>query len=199
MNIAFEEFQHNITRVRNLGGLYLALTKLTTPVVDASDILRAQLVLAVSGLDYYIHQLTLIGMTQSFEGSRPKTPSFMNFRVPMESVTEALNSHDSAWFIDHVRDYCSYQSYQRPEKISEAIHLFSDVNIWPEVSVKLAITEQAVKNTLTLIIDRRNKIAHEADMNPTYPGERWPITKPDVDQAIDFIDKLSSAIHECVV
>jgi hypothetical protein len=47
--------------------------------------------------------------------------------------------------------------------------------------------------------DRRNKIAHEADMDPSYPGARWPISETDVNKALDFIEQLCEAIHVAVV
>ena len=53
-----------------------------------------------------------------------------------------------------------------------------------------------IKNELTLIIDRRNKIAHEADIDPSFPGERWPIAAADVEVVIDFILDVCEAINE---
>ena len=39
-------------------------------------------------------------------------------------------------------------------------------------------------------MDRRNKIAHEADMDPSFPGQRWPIVKRDVEDSIQFVEQL---------
>ena len=52
-----------------------------------------------------------------------------------------------------------------------------------------------VKRELTLIVDRCNKIAHEADVDPTPPHERWPIDYPDVDYSLDFIGGVTQAIE----
>jgi hypothetical protein len=49
-----------------------------------------------------------------------------------------------------------------------------------------------------LIIDRRNKIAHEADNIPHLPSARWPITVTLADEAVNFIEKLAEAIYKIV-
>lgn len=56
-----------------------------------------------------------------------------------------------------------------------------------------------VKARLKLIVDRRNKIAHEADLDPTSPGFRWRIDGPMVKDAVDFIEHLGDAIYQVAV
>ena len=57
-----EQFRENITRVQNLGGLHTAFGNVTTAVVDLTDLLRAQIVMIVSALNHYIHEITRVGM-----------------------------------------------------------------------------------------------------------------------------------------
>lgn len=194
MNRAIEALRSSMNRVQHLGGLHEALSSLTTCAVDASDILRAQIVLGVSALDYYIHEITAIGMVEVFQGKRPHTPSFIKYRVSMQSMF----SGSSSWFESDVRDRNSYLSFQQPEKIAEAIRFFSQVKLWQEVSALLATPEQDVKNRLKLIVERRNKIAHEADIDPSYPNARWPITQSDVDTSLSFLSKVCENIHTVV-
>ncbi len=73
MHRAINAFRANIGRVKALGGLYDAVSGLTTPVVDASDMLRAEIAMAVSALDHYIHEMTRIGMLQIVDGARNQT------------------------------------------------------------------------------------------------------------------------------
>ena len=61
------------------------------------------------------------------------------------------------------------------------------------------MSDADVKEQLRLIIDRRNKIAHEADTDPRYPGACWPISEPDVDNALGFIERVCEAAHLTVV
>jgi hypothetical protein len=183
-------------RARHLGGLHEALLSLTTNAVDASDLLRAQLVLGVSALDYYIHEITVLGMIAVFEGVRPPTPAFLKYRVAMESVL--LSTSASGWFESDIRERHSYLSFQQPDRIADAVRLFSDVKLWQQVALQLSIPEQDVKARIKLIVDRRNKIAHEADVDPSFPNMRWPISKADVDQSLTYISQVCESIYVAV-
>ena len=56
-----------------------------------------------------------------------------------------------------------------------------------------------VKQELSIIVDRRNKIAHEADIDPTLGlGNRWNINEADVNNAVDFIEKVVESIHSAL-
>ena len=62
---------------------------------------------------------------------------------------------------------------------------------------ELNLTSQDVKNRLRAIVNRRNQIVHEADLDPSIPGamNRWPISPLDVASALDFIHDICEAIH----
>jgi hypothetical protein len=197
---AIRQFRENIQRVRALGGLFTALSHLTTSAIDATDLLRAQVVMAVSALDHYIHEITRIGMLEVFNGSRPRTDAFLRFQVTMDAAMSGLaGGGGSSWFEAEIRERHGYLAFQYPDKIADAIRLFSSRELWPSIASILALPVQDVKNHLRLIIERRNKISHEADLDPSYPGSRWPIHPIDVQNAIDFIEKICEAIHSIVL
>ena len=54
-----------------------------------------------------------------------------------------------------------------------------------------------MKNRLRAIVNRRNQIVHEADLDPSIPGSmnRWSISSADVTSALDFIQDVCEAIH----
>lgn len=200
MDKAISESRISLARARALGGLYKALLSLTTSAIDASDLLRAQIVLGVSALDYYVHELTLMGMLEVYNGTRAPTSAFLRFRVSMDSVLgNSTSIGASAWFENEVRERHGYASFQEPDRIADAIRHFSDVKLWQEVSGKLSLTDAEVKEQLRLIVNRRNKIAHEADTDPSYPGARWPISETDVENALGFIERMCEAMHLTVV
>ncbi|EXI92852.1 MAG: hypothetical protein AW12_00332 [Candidatus Accumulibacter sp. BA-94] len=195
MQPAIDAFRESLSRVEHLGGLYKALSGLTTAAVDASDLLRAQVVLAVSALDYYIHEVTVLGMVAVFEGRRPVTQAFQKYRVAVGAVSLGMSTRSSSWFETEIRERHSFQSFQQPDKVADAIRLFSDVKLWQEVASRMSSTEKDVKDQLKLIVDRRNKIAHEADLDPSYPGTRWPIKEMDVDLSLQFLRAVCESIH----
>ena len=199
MQTAIEKFRSNIGRVKALGGLYKALTQLTTPALDSSDLLRAQIVMAVSALDHYIHEITRLGMLEVYDGSRISTPLLDKFQVSIDSVrAHADEGGGNAWFESEIREKHGYLSFQHPDKIAEVIRLFSSIQLWTSVATHLNMNPGDVKTRLRVIVDRRNKIAHEADSDPSYPGARWPISENDVNSAIHFIESLCDAIHRSV-
>jgi hypothetical protein len=92
-------------------------------------------------------------------------------------------------------------SFQHPDKIADAIRLFFPDPLWPAVGAKISLPTTDVKTRLKLIVDRRNKIAHEADMDPSYPGLprlRWPISKADVTNTVSFVENICEAIYSIV-
>lgn len=90
-----DQFNSNIKAIKEMEVLYEHLTgKLKLPN-DLSDILRAQLVYAISALDKLIHELVRIGMLESFTGKRPKTSKFNAFSITLETYNKIQQLHQS--------------------------------------------------------------------------------------------------------
>jgi hypothetical protein len=199
MKEAIDEFRVNMGRVRNLGAIYQTLRNQMTPIVDLSDILRAELVLAVSAFDHYIHALTRIGMIEVYRGHRPQTPAFLRFAVSLENILQGMADPQNINWLNHeIQTRHGWQSFQQPDKVADAIRHISQVRLWEEVASQLGRTAQDVKQQLNLIVDRRNKIAHEADRNPEYPVNRWPIDEEMVDTSIRFIEDIAETIFTII-
>lgn len=199
MHDAILHFRANSDRVREIGGLYDALSDLTTSIVDASDLLRSQIVMTVSALDHYIHEITRLGMLEIFDGRRIPTDAFLKFQISMETLQATVSAGVSSSLLENeIREKHGYLSFQHPDRIADAIRLFYPSPLWPDVASSLSVSVNDVKTRLKLIVERRNKIAHEADMDPTYPGARWPITVHDVQTTIDFIEKVCNSIHSII-
>ncbi len=192
---AYQQFRENLLRARELGNLAAAVGQIMTTAIDISDMWRAQIVLGVSALDHLIHEMARLGMIESAKGIRQKTDSYLRFSLPLDAVERAISGHPhEAWLGDTVREKHSWLSFQHPEKVAEAIRLISPIKLWEEVGNELGIPAKDIKIRLELIVDRRNKIAHEADMDPTNPGFRWPITEAMALDTLDFIEKVAEAI-----
>jgi hypothetical protein len=176
MQTAIDLFEASMSRVRSLHGLYGAFAKQVTAAIDLSDVLRAEIVLAVSALDYYVHELTRLGMLECWSGSRNRTDAFNRFQLPISIAGGLSNPSTAKQIIEaEIRLRHGFLSFQHPDRIADAVRLFSEVKLWEEVGKEVGMSANAVKTSLVLIVDRRNKIAHEADIDPSYPGQRWPI------------------------
>lgn len=200
MKTAIDQFRTNISRVRNLGSIVEALGSQTTSVLDLSDVLRAELVLTISALDHFIHELVRLGMLEAYRGSRQQTGRFLKFEVSLENALIGIaDSAGEQWIDSEIRTRNGYRTFQDPEKISEAIRLISDVSLWVNVGQRMGSTSEEVKEDLRSIVDRRNKIVHEADMVPSPFEERWPINRIMVSNAVNMVDKIAEAIYAAVI
>ncbi len=72
MQSALDQFRISIGRVRDMIALHNSVRATATSALDVSDILRASLVLVVSALDYYIHEVVTLGMLEIYTGQRPE-------------------------------------------------------------------------------------------------------------------------------
>jgi len=189
-----DNFNSNLQRVAALKGLYITISQMVKPILDTSDILRAQLVLAVSALDTYIHNLVKEGMLEIVDGRRPPSKAFLKFRISIGSSISYPSGEIRTRIETEIIEQHSFLSFQKPDKIADAIRLFVDIALWDEVSQKIGEDKKSIKDTLDLIAERRNKIAHEADLDPSYPNQRWPITQKDVDDAVEFLESICAAI-----
>lgn len=196
MKKAIDSFNESIQRTKELGGLYTAIRNLTTSVVDATDILRSQIVFAVSALDHLIHELTVYGILEIYDGVRPTAAAYDKYHIPLSGLARS-----TGYMLDRnaleaiIREKHGYLAFQRPDKIADAIRLFSPVALWNEVSKVMGEGTKHVKERLNLIVDRRNKIAHESDADPSYPGARWPISESLVRDVLKLVEDVGHAVY----
>lgn len=196
MQKVIEQFNLNIERIKTLHSLYLTFKNQVTNLIDVSDILRAEIVLLVSSVDFYVHEIVRVGMLEVFTGNRIETPSFQNYNISLKSIREAiLEPENSSWLEREIIQRHSWKSFQQADKINEALKLITINDFWNKAASILRLDIPSLKSKLNLIVDRRNKIAHEADMDPSYPGSRWPIDENIVYDAIEFVEKLVNAMH----
>ena len=205
MRSSLDLFQLNVSRSRDLANIARALSSQTTDVLDTTDILRASLMMAVSSLDYFIHAIVRIGMLEAYRGERSRTPAFLRFQVTLEGILQASSSvGPEEWLEQQISERHGHQSFQTPEAIADAVRLVSNVVLWDEVAQQQGIEAQGMKDRLKLIVQRRNKIAHEADIMPDPAGQiaysdlRSPIDQSMVDNAIDFIEQMAKEIYGLV-
>lgn len=198
MQVALAQFKLNLNRARDLIGLATALEATTTSAIDVTDLLRAALVLAVSALDHYVHEVTRKGMLEIAEGKRVPTDAYFRFQVSLRRIATLRQTAGNAWLNQEIIDRHGWLSFQDPDKIADALRHITDRKVWNEIASHLNVSTPDAKARLRLIVERRNKIAHEADMDPTAPGMRWPIDAPIARGAIDFVSDLADILARVI-
>jgi hypothetical protein len=193
--LPIDQFRQNVARVNTLVGMHTAIRAQVTPALDPCDILRAAILLSVSALDQLVHEVVRVGMLEAYTGARPETEALRRFEVSLASVR--LATTDPArldWLDAEVRSRHSFLTFQRPDKIADGIRLITDVQLWPTIAQAMNARPEDIRRRLNLIVARRNQIAHEADINPAFPGTRWPISEADVVDVISFVSQLGATL-----
>jgi len=204
MNRAITQFESNVESARQLGIIYSSFCDKVTEVIRLDELLRAELVLVVSALDCYVHDIVRIGMTRALAMSSGEPNSYLSFGVSMMFVKRLLrtsSADDRATLFDQeVRRLHGFKTFQNADKISEAFSLIGVMRLWDRIAVGLGIQPSDVKTRLNLIVDRRNRIAHEGDIDPSSGiTSKYPIDFPTVQQSVDWLDSLVHQMQTVVL
>lgn len=209
MTLPLAQFEQVWSRCAQLSTLHAYLENNVSGILEPSELLRAEWVARVSALDLYIHELVAQRMLAIFDGLRPPTAAYLRFQVSAETLNRiraaATPSDASAAFNLYVRTYLSRITFQAPDDIADGIRICSTVELWNEVAVKLGSTPttkaedaKRLKKQLSLVVQRRNIIAHEGDLQQSPLREPWPISRPDLEFVGDQIERLVRAIDSVV-
>jgi hypothetical protein len=194
-NNTIATFNHAIQRADQMIALFGALVALRPGDPANDDALRSSYILAVSSFDFFAHELAIIEAKHRFQNAL----ATRNISLPMEVMTIADTDERLTAAELQVRQSNSYKAFVDPKKLAEMLSCYC-TKPWDKICEKVnaGIAEQdmrtadQLKGRLKLIWKRRNQIAHEADVDPTFAGiGLWPITVEDTRSTIQFIVELS--------
>lgn len=191
-------------RCAELSAIHAYLAKNLSGVLIPDEILRAEWVARVGALDLYIHELIAQRMLEIFGGKRPATQAYLRFEVSTETLQRihsapTIVDADAAFDLE-VRQRLARITYQFPDGIADGVRQCSPAELWNDVVVHLGSTAaakasdaKALRTQLTLVVRRRNQIAHEGDLQPN-TRIPWPISQSDLAYVADLIEKIVRAI-----
>lgn len=202
MNNAMNVFNSLIDQCSTIMGIYEYLESNNVPI-DSSDLLRWQIVLSVSALDKFVHDVVRIGMVEEFNGVRPETPKYKNIKINLSTMSAIKDSSNPAIeFSNEIVRQHSYLAFQDPDKISDALSfIWEETHKWQKISLYMAtpISENDLKIKLKNIVIRRNQMVHEGDcLSTQIPLQQQSISKSDTMDVINFIKELVNAIKMCI-
>lgn len=195
-------FNTNIIAAKQAGSIYDYLALSVTSPLSFDDLLRSQIVYSVSAFDKLIHDLVRIGMVETFTGSRPATPKYLNesisLKIHADLVTTSLPPKE------HIFEQALFQkfkivSFQDPQKVADGLsYIWNEKQKWQKIAGKMGLSESATQKTLKLIADRRNAIVHEADINPV-TNTKLNIAKLECEEITAFLHKCGNEIADLVI
>ncbi|MCO7126179.1 HEPN domain-containing protein [Sporolactobacillus shoreicorticis] len=197
MSIEKQFFESHIVSLQSLTSLYQYINN-NASLVDADALLRAEYVLIVSAFDNYLHQIVRRRIRELFFGGA-EVASNLAFPVP---VFQMIHDEDDETvqkeiFDAELRKVLEKDSYQSPRGVEYALNLIHIKKIWTDVIPFMEDSAINVKRRLSLIVKRRNQIAHEADVeyNTGFPRD---IDEQTVLECREFLSKLVSSIDALI-
>ena len=91
----------------------------------------------------------------------------------------------------------SKDSFQSPKSIEYAFSIIGINKIWTRLSEKMQMQPDDIKKMLSVIVNRRNKIAHESDWN-IVTGTYEDIELTDILECKKFINNMVNSIDDIV-
>lgn len=187
------DFVGDIARARDLVGLGQAIGNLTNGRVDAADLYRASLVQGVAAWDRYIHGVILDRAVEIMLGRMP-CGTQSKIGLPLAAVADLISAPDLVTRELTARSYfaerLSRETYQRPDDVATGLAMVGIRAIW---RAAFPNAEQA-KIALGVIVDRRNRIVHQCDCDPTAPNSVVPLTATDALDALQAVRGTAEAI-----
>jgi hypothetical protein len=182
-------FDNNVKSINELGALYDYFCP-QLPAIDLTELLRAQYVMIVSALDYYIHNRVREGLLNIFYDDSKDTPGINIPLRTMKILLHETNRDVQKRILDaEVKNILSKDTYQSSRNIEGALGLIEIKKIWSKIAKNANYSTDDITKRLNLIVMRRNKIAHESDIN-SITGDKELIDKKTVSETIDFIQML---------
>ena len=201
MHSAFLLFEKNINAARESGVCYDYLSSSIKVADSFEDLLRSQIVYSVSAFDKLMHDLVHIGMMEIFKGERPATPKYLAEPIPIKfhkSILEESIFPKEVIFAQAINEKLKFLSFQDPAKVSDGLsYIWMEKNKWKFICVSMNISEKDAKTTLKLIVNKRNSIVHESDINPA-TKEKIVINKNESDEITDFVFECGRSIYNLV-
>ncbi|MDI9348395.1 MAG: HEPN domain-containing protein [Candidatus Symbiobacter sp.] len=207
-------------RCNHVSALHSFLTNNYSTALQPDELLRWEWVARVSALDLYFHEIILDRMVMIYLGKISPTDKFSDFKISLGTLGSMIDRADSTkfdvfvintvkYFELEVREFLQGQTLQQPDKITEYLKYCTNIKFWEELvkensalfvqetSEILPLSEKSrrVKAKLKEIVDRRNIIAHQADLQPpdtitTLEHTLLPINKSELQIVADFIENL---------
>lgn len=196
-NTAYDNFVNNISSVRKLIDIYrIFVAKFPLLTDDAEEILRYVIVGAVSALDSYMHDFFRIEIIESIYGTGIFSVKLNDVKISTETLKAIKNAknigEEKNLLSNEIMRLHRKDSFQSAKSIEFIFTTLGVNNIWSKLS--MGMVPKAITGELGLIVERRNKISHEADFD-YINYKKNPINLKEGKDVVDFIEKLVSCIN----
>lgn len=195
MNSAKKEFKENICSINNSIQVYKYL-KNNAKNMDSTILLRSQFMLIVSAFDTYVHSSITNKIIEIYFSQ--DSDIFVDMDISLSRAYKMKNSDENMQrelLENYLVKKLSKDSFQSPKSIEYAYSILKIDHIWSKLSEQMGMRSEDIRNKLALIVDRRNKIAHESDWNKI-TRKYEDIELETVLECQDFIENIVEALDK---
>ena len=190
-----KQFNSSIEVIRQKDEIIQFLSAHGQPTLE---IRQSQIILLMSALDLYIHDIVKYCIIQKFNGNQTKTKQYKELLIPMQSVELAIQNPESLDWLDEVitsiNQYKSFTSYGKIKNQLEAVGLKSKK--FNELVLKTE-SDFGVSDLIEKLRSLRNRLAHQ-DQESINSLES-ELTEEKINQYIGFIYQLVQDIHQTII
>lgn len=191
------QFEANAARAREMIGLGVAFTGLTSGSVDATDMYRAALVQGVAALDSYVHDVVLDLAVEILKGLR-SPGSASRIGLHFGAVSDLVAAPEPVEFELRAREVVNHrlstETFQKPDDIARAFSIVGVKGLWGGAfGAGTTITK-----SLSIVVNRRNQIVHRCDVDPAGVISPLPISDSDALTAVSTIEAVVRGIDAFV-
>ena len=181
------------------------MQKVVSDESELSDLLRIQLVNAVSAFDKFLHDLVRIGVVSQLKGDmdmEKKTLSAIQIDagtyIRLTELSASASASDQLelhkLLENRVELVLKTMSFQSPEKIKDALsYIWSEPHKWNKLATEMSLSENELRDSICLYVDRRNQIVHEGDFD-TFSMLRRSIEPKHVENCVDLYYALGKQV-----
>ncbi|MFD0689019.1 hypothetical protein [Actinomadura fibrosa] len=92
----------------------------------------------------------------------------------------------------HIAERLGRETFQKPDDISRAFAMVGIRKIW---STAFGVDAEQMKTTLSVAVNRRNRIVHSCDADPANPGQFQSLTDGDALSAANSVEQIIKGIN----
>lgn len=164
---------------------------------EQQSILRMQLIMAESILDFYIHELCKYCITAIYKDELPENDKYKNLTIPITTLRQCLEANerepeDISWLLEAISDTQSRKCYMSFKALQEALGLcgIAPNEVWNAVFGSSNEAERFLTDTYR----KRNEIVHQASRSRA-SAEEHNITANEAREIVSKLCSLIATIH----
>ncbi len=202
-NQMINTFRDNINRINNRFEIVDLLSK-HKKTKEANDILRFQIVFVMSSLDFFMHEIYSYGLLKIFKKETPKTRGYNNYKVPLKLLEQAL--YDSENIDEYLKqafiDINDSYTFMSSGRIRVLLNVITSEDEFSKVeralkNKKIIDNDKKLDNILDDIYERRNKIAHQTDIDHG-DDDKNIIARSEVEYYIDVTTNFVEELYKII-